>query len=94
MSTIEQLLATAGFSVTWPPDSYDEWRDLAHCIAHLQPLPPRPWVDDPAVMNAIHHADAATARAVMRAAGGWLQAPHNDEEFSGTLRVWENRGLR
>lgn len=98
MNTIDQripvdrlraMLAAAGLGVTWPPDGYDEWRDLAHCIAHLQPLPPRPTVYDPAVMRAIHATDPATARAVMRAAAGWLQAPHGDEEFLGVLRVWE-----
>ena len=89
MSTIDQLLAAAGLSVTWPPDGPDEWRDLAHCIAHLQQLPPRPTVYEPAVMRAIHAADPATARAVMRAAAGWLQAPHGDDDFEDTLRVWE-----
>jgi hypothetical protein len=86
---LQAMLAAAGLSVTWPPGSYQEWLDLAHCIAHLQPLPPRPTVYDPAVMLAIHTADAATARAVMRAAAGWLQAPHGDDDFEGTLRVWE-----
>jgi hypothetical protein len=86
---LRELLAAAGFSVTWPPDSLDGWRDLAHGIAHLQPRPPRPTVYDPAVMRAIHAADAATARAVMRTVGGWLQAPHGDDDFEATLRVWE-----
>jgi hypothetical protein len=34
-------------------------------------------------------ADATVARAAMRTAGGWLQAPHGDHDFEGTLRVWE-----
>jgi hypothetical protein len=36
------MLAAAGLIVTWPPGSYEGWLDLAHCIAHLQPLPLRP----------------------------------------------------
>jgi hypothetical protein len=85
---LRAMLAAAGLSVTWPPGSYDEWLALAHCIAHLQPLPPRPTVYDPAVMRAIHAADAATARAVMRTAAGWLQAPLGDDDFESTLRAW------
>jgi hypothetical protein len=86
---LSAMLAAAGLSVTWPPDGHDEWRAIAHCIAHLQPLPPRPTVYDPAVMRAIHAVDAATARAVMRAAAGWLQAPHGDDDFEATLGAWE-----
>jgi hypothetical protein len=84
---LRAMLAAAG--LTWPPDSYGEWRALAHCIAHLQPLPPRPAVYDPAVMRAIHAAGPTVARAVMRAAAGWLQAPHGDDDFEATLRLWE-----
>jgi hypothetical protein len=86
---LRERLDAAGYSVTWPPDGPGGWRDIAHCIAHLQPRPSRPTVYDPAVMRAIHYADPAAARAVMRAAAAWLQAPHDDSEFLATLRVWE-----
>lgn len=84
-----RLLAAAGVTVTWPPSGYDAWRDIARRIAQQEPLPARPTVYDPAVMRAIHAADAVAARAAMRAAGGWLQAPHDDEDFEATLRAWE-----
>lgn len=98
MSTIDEripadqlraLLDATGLTVTWPPGSKAAWRDIARRIARGEPLPPRPTVYAPAVIRAIHTVDAATARAVMRSAGGWLQAPHGDDDFEATLRVWE-----
>jgi hypothetical protein len=82
---LRELLAAAGLSVTWPP----AWRAIARRIARQEPLPPRPTVYDPAVMRAMHAADAALARATMRAAAGWLQAPHGDDDFEAVLRAWE-----
>ncbi len=78
-------LAAAGYAVTW----CDNWRAIARCIARQESLPPRPTVYDPAVMRAIYDTDAVLARAAMRAAAGWLQAPHGDDDFEDTLRVWE-----
>ena len=86
---LPELLADAGFTVTWPPDGYAAWRAIARRIAHREALPPQPTVYNPEVMRAIHTADAVAARAAMRAAGGWLQAPHNDDDFEATLRAWE-----
>lgn len=78
-------LAAAGYAVTW----CDDWRAIARRIARQEPLPPRPTVYDPAVMRAIHDTDAVLARAAMRAAAGWLVAPHGDDDFAATLRTWE-----
>ncbi len=86
---LPELLADAGFTVTCPPDGYAAWRAIARRIARREALPPRPTVYDPEVMRAIHIADAVAARTAMRSAAGWLQAPHNHDDFEATLRAWE-----
>jgi hypothetical protein len=86
---LTQQLADAGFTVTWPPEDYSGWRDIARRLAHGEPPPPRPGVYDPAVLRAIHAVDPELGRAVMRAGAGWLQAPHGDGDFDTTLSAWE-----
>jgi hypothetical protein len=89
VARLRALFTDAGFTVTWPPDGYGAWRAIARRIKRQEPLPPRPTVYDPGVMRAIHTTDAVVARAVMRTASGWLQAPHDDADFEGALRAWE-----
>ena len=85
---LNERLAAAGLSVTWQPSARG-WRRIALSIRRQEPLPSRPTVYDPAVLRAIHAVDAAAARATMRAAVGWLVAPHGDDDFEATLVAWE-----
>lgn len=85
---LNERLAAAGFSVTWPPSGRG-WDRIALSIRQQEPLPPRPTVYDPAVLRAIHAVDAAAARAAMREAAGWMAAPHGDDDFQATLLAWE-----
>jgi hypothetical protein len=86
---LHALLAAAGFVLTWPPAGYPQWHALARSIARGVPLPPRPTVYDAEVMRAVHAVDATAAEAAMRAAAGWLYAPHGNGDFQDTLRVWQ-----
>jgi len=88
VDVLHARLTDAGFTVTWPPIHHDEWRAVARRIARQEPLPPRPTVYDLEVMRTVHAADPVLARAAMRTAAGWLQAPHGDRDFRNTLDSW------
>lgn len=80
-----QRLADLGFVVTWP----DCWHCLAAGLAAGRGPGERPSAYDPDLVRAIHQADPGLGRAVLRRAGGWRVAPHDDAEFDITMRLWD-----
>jgi hypothetical protein len=83
---LNEQLTRAGFEVSWPGC----WHCLAQDLYQGEPLPPRPSVYDSALLRRVWGADARLGRALLRAAAGWVAAPHDDEDFHRALAVWDH----
>ena len=82
---LTRAAARLGIALTWPPT----WLDLARSISTGAPLPALPSVYQPDVLRSLHTADSALARAVLRCAGPWSAAPHDDDDFNAIVAAWD-----
>lgn len=86
---LELALSRLDVRLGWPRRERLWWAQLAQALYGGSPLPAQPAAFDCALLRRIHSEDADTARAVMRLAGGWLEAPHDDADFFWVLGMWE-----
>lgn len=86
---VEQALSRMDVQLGWPKREQLWWAQLAHALHDGSPLPAQPAAFGGALLRRIHSEDAEVARAAMRLAGGWLEAPHDDKDFFWVLGIWE-----